>query len=268
MSIQTKTNLKALFEDGDVPTGANFADLIDSSVNLAETSLQTMNGALYAPEITTARVSAQVVVITGTLNANVITPTTVDAITVNAASVSAGTGSFVNVSTGSLAFATMAGTSVSAGNGYFNNASIGGLSAMAVSAANANIISLVSPSAALTNLTSSTVSAATATVGRLQSQVFTVSGIGSAQGGAALVPTGYATLFTSSGAQAFILPGGYPGARQWMRNASSVSARIYPPSGGSINGAGANVGYDLPSGGRLMVVHEASAAFATWRSTQ
>lgn len=46
MTAQTRATLRAYFETGDVPTSAQFSDLIDSSLNLAETSSQTVAGQL------------------------------------------------------------------------------------------------------------------------------------------------------------------------------------------------------------------------------
>lgn len=44
--MSDKTTLKTFFEDDDVPTGAQFADLIDSQVNQEETSDQSVGGNL------------------------------------------------------------------------------------------------------------------------------------------------------------------------------------------------------------------------------
>lgn len=43
---------------GDVPQGQNFSDFIDSYVNIVETGVQTMAGALNATEIITPHISA------------------------------------------------------------------------------------------------------------------------------------------------------------------------------------------------------------------
>ena len=67
MTTYNKTTLKTFFETGDVPTGANYADLIDSQINIVETAVQVMGGALSTTELITTRVSATDVNITGTL---------------------------------------------------------------------------------------------------------------------------------------------------------------------------------------------------------
>lgn len=67
MTTYNKTTLKTFFETGDVPSGQNFADFIDSDVNLVETGTQSMAGALSTPELMTARVSATNGNFTGTM---------------------------------------------------------------------------------------------------------------------------------------------------------------------------------------------------------
>lgn len=71
--MSNKAALVLLFEQGDVPTGANFADLINSCVNLNETDAQTMLGALNPTELITARVSATNGIFTGTMTIGGIT---------------------------------------------------------------------------------------------------------------------------------------------------------------------------------------------------
>lgn len=58
MTTYNKQTLKTFFETGDVPTGPNFADLIDSCVNVVETGQQSIAGSLNPTELVTARVSA------------------------------------------------------------------------------------------------------------------------------------------------------------------------------------------------------------------
>lgn len=62
-----KNTLTQLFQNGDVPQGADYANFIDSCVNVAETSAQTINSPIIPTELITARVSAGNVNVTGTL---------------------------------------------------------------------------------------------------------------------------------------------------------------------------------------------------------
>lgn len=69
MTTYNKSSLQAFFETGDVPTGTNYADLIDSCVNVAETAVQSINGPLNPTELITPRVSATNANFTGTVSA-------------------------------------------------------------------------------------------------------------------------------------------------------------------------------------------------------
>jgi hypothetical protein len=87
MTVFNKTTLQTFFETGDVPNGQNYADFIDSCVNMAETTVQTVQGPLNPTELITPKVSA------GTLSAA----------TLSFDSISASAGTFVGrVSANSL----------------------------------------------------------------------------------------------------------------------------------------------------------------------
>jgi len=47
MASKNRTTLKGFFETGDTPSEAQYADLIDSSLNLSETTLQAINSKIY-----------------------------------------------------------------------------------------------------------------------------------------------------------------------------------------------------------------------------
>lgn len=65
MTIYNKQTLATFFQTNDIPLGQDYQNLIDSQVNIAETSAQVMAGPLIPTELITARVSAT--------NANVVT---------------------------------------------------------------------------------------------------------------------------------------------------------------------------------------------------
>lgn len=67
MTTYNKSSLAAFFQTGDVPDGTDYANLIDSQINVVETSAQSMAGPLVTTEVITPRVSAATVNITGTL---------------------------------------------------------------------------------------------------------------------------------------------------------------------------------------------------------
>jgi len=65
MAQQTRAVNKALFEDGDKPSGSNYADLIDSFISLADTTTQSTTSDISAPKmIATTEVSSPLIVTT------------------------------------------------------------------------------------------------------------------------------------------------------------------------------------------------------------
>lgn len=56
--MSNKATLVSLFSQGDVPQGSDFANLINSSVNMAETAIQSMAGPLQATKLASPLVSA------------------------------------------------------------------------------------------------------------------------------------------------------------------------------------------------------------------
>lgn len=84
MTAQTRATNRGRFEDGDRATGSNFADLMDSFVSIADTTVQALSSDLSAikliattevssPQVNTTEVSASVV------NANIVNAATVSA---------------------------------------------------------------------------------------------------------------------------------------------------------------------------------------------
>lgn len=113
--MSSKSVLIAAFQTGDVPDGTNYADMINSSVNLDEPTEQSMISSLKTTQLVTPQVSATNVNVTGTLTAPLFSLTTLTATTV-----SADTGYFNagvvsgNISVGSLtATGTVSALSVS-----------------------------------------------------------------------------------------------------------------------------------------------------------
>ena len=54
MTAQNRATLKGLFEDGDVPTGANYTDLIDSFLSLSDTTAQSLSSPLTVTTVSGA----------------------------------------------------------------------------------------------------------------------------------------------------------------------------------------------------------------------
>jgi hypothetical protein len=89
MTTYDKQTLKTYFQTGDVPTGNDYANLIDSQVNVAETSAQSMLGALIVPEVIASRVSCGNIAVTGTFSAANFTVGTLNTTALNTATASA-----------------------------------------------------------------------------------------------------------------------------------------------------------------------------------
>lgn len=88
-----KATLVGIFSQGDVPQGTDFANLINSNVNMAETALQSMLGPLQAIKLAAPLVSAAAINTTSlnitNVNVSTINATTASATTMNAANISA-----------------------------------------------------------------------------------------------------------------------------------------------------------------------------------
>lgn len=84
MTALSRSALKALYQNGDVPTGTNYSDFIDSFVNLVDTSEQSMAGALNTTELITSRVSAGNVNVVGVLSAGTFSVSGMTVTTLNA----------------------------------------------------------------------------------------------------------------------------------------------------------------------------------------
>lgn len=66
MTQRSVTYLKGRFEEGDIPSGTDYADLIDSFVNLEASAEQTMSGKLSVPNLN----------VTNTVSADILHATT------------------------------------------------------------------------------------------------------------------------------------------------------------------------------------------------
>lgn len=127
MTAQSRATLKANFEDGDTPTGSNYADLIDSFVSLTDASAQTLSGPLVVSEAVISRTSGADANFTGAVSAasvfadsltaddvtvsglsvtTLAVPGTVSATTVFAEQLQASAAGLTNVSAGALIVGT------------------------------------------------------------------------------------------------------------------------------------------------------------------
>lgn len=224
MTIYDKTSLKTFFQTGDVPDGNDYANFIDSQVNIAETSAQSMAGPLITTEIITPRVSATNIIATGSL-------------TVTGATISAGR---VNV-TGDIQAAT--GRVTASALTVSDSATIGSIITSDVSA---NTVY----ASAIRTLTvfqgTGIVSAAGTTQGTAASLTNVINrGKGVADG-------------TTTG---FRPPANSVGLVQYLYN-EGPSANLWPPTGGTINGLAANAAFSLAASAMVTIVHLTASAMA------
>lgn len=215
MTTYSKQTLATFFQDGDIPTGTDYANLIDSQVNIVETSAQSMGGALIATEFIAPRVSATNVNVTGTLTAAAFSfvgsfsAATVNATTVNTTTLTA-TGD-VSAATGTV-YASALRTS----NGTFEGVPL------IVSAA---------------GTTQATATPLTASICRLQGA-------------------------TNGSTTGFVLPANKAGWIQYLANECTVSANLWPPSGGNINALGANTVFPMVANTPYIVIHSQNSAYS------
>lgn len=73
MSIVSRTTLKGYFDTGDTITSGAMNDLIDSMVNRADTTAQSLQSELVLPSFVASNVSAQQVNVVGNLTASAAT---------------------------------------------------------------------------------------------------------------------------------------------------------------------------------------------------
>jgi hypothetical protein len=80
MTAKTPSQLITSFENGDVPVQADYQDIFDSYVNLAQTTSQSMAGDLNLPNLTAANtVSANNVNVTNAVNATIVSASVINA---------------------------------------------------------------------------------------------------------------------------------------------------------------------------------------------
>lgn len=127
MTTYNKQTLATFFQTNDVPAGADYANLIDSQVNIVETSAQSMAGPLVATELIAPRVSAGNIKATGSVSIDGVTSAVglfanslSVATTVSAASVY----TTVLVCTSVVATGTVSASSIYASNRMINTVAI------------------------------------------------------------------------------------------------------------------------------------------------
>lgn len=232
MTTYNRTSLKTFFETGDVPTGQNFSDLIDSCLNIVETGVQIIAGPINPTEVITPRVSAgNLIVTTGSQLSGVTSAQDVYSDTIRA---SAAVIPLLNTT-------TVSATTVNTNTTQTSALSVTG----DVSAPNSTVYA----------------SAVRSTNGMI-SGTGTVSAAGTTQGTAAVltnvinrgrgVADGSTTGFTPLANRA--------GLVQYLLN-EGPSANLWPPTGGFINGLAVNTPFPLAASSSVTIFHITASSY-------
>lgn len=220
MTTYNKNTLKTFFVTGAVPGGNDYGNLIDSQINIVETAVQNMAGPLGTTELSTARVSAGNVNVTGTL-------TVAGTFSANALN-----------ATNSIVGATL---SLS---GAMNAASLTVTSDVSATGGTVYASAMRSSFTYSVPVIISAAGTAQATGAVLTAQICRL------QGAADGVTTGFA------------LPANKTGWVQYLANECAVSANLWPPTGGTINGLGANAVFPMAANTPYIVIHRAASAYS------
>lgn len=231
MTTFDKSTLQNLWINGFVPQGSDYTNLIQSQVNIAETSSQSMAGALITTELITPRVSATTLTVTGDIN-----------VTAGRVAASAAT------LTGKLTGATAAFSGLVSADS--------GISTTTVSATSINVTGDVSAA------TGTVYASAVRSTNGIISAVGVVSAAGTAQATAASltfvinrgkgITDGQTTGFTPLANRA--------GLVQYLFN-EGASANLWPPTGGVINGLATNAAFALAASAMVTIVHLTTSAY-------
>jgi len=223
MTTRDKSSLIALFETGDVPSGQDYSDLIQSSVNVAEASAQNMIGPLTTTELITPRVSAAQINSTGEINAASVSATNV-VITSNAsiANVYANqtyTSSLTVYGTNTTVTQNITST-LSANTSYFSSDMYRAVSTIAASG--------------------TTLATANPLIGQITRLTSVSDG-------------------TNTGV---VLQANKTGLIQYLYNETATSANLWPCTGGQINALASGAAYGLAANRLHIIVHTKASGYA------
>lgn len=229
-----KASLQALFQTGDIPTGTDYSNFIDSCVNVAETSAQTVQSPLIITEVITPRVSATNVNVTGILSANVANIETLRLSAVSAASVNAVVARFGAGGTFTVSGGITASTDISA-----NNVTVHG-----------NLLATTQGFRGEPGV----VSAAGTAQGTAASLIWAVNRCRGVTDGSA---TGFKIL-VSGGANT----SNHLGLVQYVINETAASANLWPPTDGVINALATNAAFPIAANTMYTVIQRTTSAFS------
>lgn len=214
MTTYNRATLKTFFVQNAIPQGTDYANFIDSYVNIVDTILQSMAGPLQTTELDASRVSA-------------------------------GNGNF----TGTL---TVVGQFSAKGNFTTSAASVTTLTISGVTSANT------------LNVTGQTSAGDVNVAGELIRGVVTYSAAGTAQATATVVSAGNAILTGATDGQAtgYRLMANKTGLTQDIYNQNTVSANLWPCTGGQINVLASNAAFGMAASTLYRVLHTKASGYA------
>lgn len=276
MTTFNKSTLQNLWINGFVPQGSDYTNLIQSQVNIAETALQAMAGALSVTELNTPLVSATgghfTTVSSTTLRVNTLTVSGGGAMTIHAG------GAAFFTSDGTFNVSALGNTTINSNVNRTDNittnfttnvggtCNVSGQSSVNITAGTS--FNLAAGTAVTVGGTSVTLNAPTLVSGSFKRNTAIVSAAGTAQAtGAAISATiGVTRLMGTTDGQTtgFLLPSpsGNSGIEQILVHEGAVSGNLWPSVGCKINGLGANAAFALAANTPYYVIYATPSAYA------
>lgn len=103
--------------------------------------------------------------------------------------------------------------------------------------------------------------------GNLKRSVATISAVGTTQATAGTIPADINVINISVLNAGVILPANITGANIILVNITTNAIMVYPPSGGAVDTLGANVGFSLPGGAKIMFIATSTNQYYTLNAT-
>lgn len=248
MTQYNKTTLKTFFETGDVPFGQDYANLIDSCLNVVDTENQDIAGPISPTELSTARVSAGNINTTGTLTvAGITSVQDIYASTIRASAFSI-TGVFSAASINTTGNITAGGDITASGRVTSGTMTV----TAAISAASLNVTGDVLAQTGM-------VFGSAARIGNgLYRAPVIVSAAGSTQATAS--PLGNSGVVRLKGiadgvTTGFILLANQTGNQQTIWVEENTSCNLYPCVGGQINALASNAAFPMAGNTTYIITH-------------
>lgn len=249
-----KTTLQALWINGFIPQGTDFANLINSQVNVAETSAQTMQGALITTQLITPQLSA-----TGGILQNItFTNGTVNNTSIGLATPASAAFTSIKISnniTGNVTFSSAAtfssDVSITGGITIFSTAAFLGAASFTTTVSATGFNSSGNTQTASLTETIAIVSA-NGTTQATASVISAFIGINRLQGTADGQQTGYLLPKPSTAL----------GLIQTVIHEGTVSGNLWPSVGCHINALGANAAFALAASTPYQVTYTQVSGYA------